>query len=383
MFTGLSGLVHRRNAKSARASSWDRTGKNKDSIPIPAGQTAVIADIQGAGCVKHIWMTIASQEEYYPRRVLLRAYWDGEEQPSIESPIGDFFGVGHGVTNHFMSLPLNMVTRQDRPQRHAAMNCFFPMPFAQGARFEIVNEGEQDIAAFYYYIDYESYPNEREVPELRFHAHWRREFTTPECALTDAHDTANLTGYGNYIILDAEGAGHYVGCNLSIDHINPIPNFPWFGEGDDMIFIDGEEWPPTLHGTGTEDYFCAAWGYPSLEYSGPYHGISLAAPIATNPDWPMPRDKDLWPEPNAAEPDLTYSGKWTMYRFHIEDPVYFHKSIKVTIEHGTANCHADDYSSAAYWYQTEPHKEFPAMLPVEKRLPLTKRESLRRFMRTI
>ena len=384
MYGGLSGLVYRRNARRRRVSSWDRTGKNRDSISIGAGETKVIADIKGPGSVKHIWITIASEELYYPRRILLRAYWDGETAPSIESPIGDFFGVGHGVVNHYVSLPLNMITKPGRPQRFAAMNCFFPMPYSKGARFEIVNDGEEDVQAFYFYIDYEEYPDVSMVPDLRFHAVWHRElFTESECPPEKAGETPNLTGEGNYVILDAEGVGHYVGCNLSIDHVDPIPDFPWFGEGDDMIFIDGEKWPPSLHGTGTEDYFCAAWGYPSLKYDGPYHGISLAEPVVPSRDWGVPARSEPWAEPTALEDDLSYSGKWTTYRFHIEDPVYFSKSVRVTIEHGSANCHSDDYSSVAYWYQTEPHKVFAPILPVSKRLPLSKRESLRRFMEKI
>jgi hypothetical protein len=173
---------------------------------------------------------------------------------------------------------------------------------------------------------------------------------------------ANLHGGGNYLILEAEGRGHFVGSVLSVDHVNPIPGFGWFGEGDDMIFIDGEVWPPSLHGTGTEDYFCAAWGFPSGKYNGPYHGVSLAGP-------------------NVGP--LAYSGQWTMYRFHIEDPICFSRSIRVTIEHGHANCQADDFASVAYWYQTEPHRPFPALLPVAQRLPLPEQESLRQFNATI
>ncbi|MCX6631115.1 MAG: DUF2961 domain-containing protein [Candidatus Solibacter sp.] len=170
----------------------------------------------------------------------------------------------------------------------------------------------------------------------------------------------NSDGKGNYVILEAEGRGHYAGCNLSVDHINPIKYFGWFGEGDDMIFIDGEA-TPSITGTGTEDYFCAAWGYPSGAYSMPYHGISLAGP--------------------TEGPDA-YSGKWTMYRYRIEDPVMFQKSIRVTIEAGHANVHADDYSSVAYWYQAEPQKIFAPLPGVELRLPRTRYESLKEFWKT-
>jgi hypothetical protein len=116
----------------------------------------------------------------------------------------------------------------------------------------------------------------------------------------------------------------------------------WYGEGDDMIFIDGEPFPPSLHGTGTEDYFNTSW-CPDQEYSAPYHGITLPG----GPNW---------------------SGKISLYRFHIEDPVCFRKSIRVTIEHGHNNHRRDDFSSTAYWYQSEPHKPFD-ILPVSERLP--------------
>jgi hypothetical protein len=289
----------------------------------------------------------------------------------VEAPLGDFFGVGHGVVNHYCSLPLNMVTgpRAER-WNAAAMNCFFPMPFTGGARIEIENQCDADVGAFYYYIDYEAY-HEPQDDLLRFHAQWRRENPTQGVDMhtitpETLHQLKNIGGQENYVILEAQGRGHFVGCNLSIDHVNPRPGVTWFGEGDDMIFIDGESWPPSLHGTGTEDYFCSAWDYPAGEHSMPYHGISLAG------KW---LDLD-----NAV---FAYAGKWTMYRFHIEDPICFAKSIRVTIEHGHANWHSNDYASVGYWYQTEPHKPFPAMPPVAERLPIPERESLKRYFETI
>lgn len=366
--SGLGQLFLARDARRRRSSSWDRSGRNADRVVVEPGQTAVIADISGAGVIRHIWITIADDEPDYLRRLVLRAFWDGEVSPSIETPVGDFFGVGHARVSNYWSLPLNMVTGGESQARNrAAMNCFFPMPFARSARLTVENQGKQPVRSLYYYVDYEEY---RALPEnaLRFHAQWRRSNPTPSSIdlgagkqdFNKTNELVNLDGKGNYVILEAAGRGHYVGCVLSVDHINPIPNFGWFGEGDDMIFIDGEEMP-SLIGTGTEDYFCAAWGYPGGHNSMPYHGISLAGPT----DGPAP-----------------YSGKWTMFRFHIEDPVMFTRSIKVTIEHGHANVHASDYSSVAYWYQTEPHAAFPALLPVEARLPIPERDSYRGYWRT-
>lgn len=156
----------------------------------------------------------------------------------------------------------------------------------------------------------------------------------------------NTSGDENYLILYAEGVGHYVGCVLNVDNFNAFrQKYTWFGEGDDMIFVDGEKWPPSIHGTGTEDYFLSAWGFPCGEYSEPYHGVSLAGDTA---EW---------------------SGKWSVYRFHIEDPIGFTKSIRVNIEHGHANDQGNDYSSIAYWYRAEPHKRFPHLPKTLDRRP--------------
>ncbi|NLA58738.1 MAG: DUF2961 domain-containing protein [Firmicutes bacterium] len=344
--SSLRELSVMRSFQRKRVSSYDRTGGNSDWLTIEPNQTVEIARIEGAGCITHIWMTTAPvthiEEVYLPRKVVLRFYWDGEEHPSVEVPYGDFFGMGHGITKNWSSAPLSM-----GPEDGKAMNCFFPMPFADGARLTVTNESSQSLK-FYYYIDYEAYsllPSD----ELRFHATWRREITKGIDA--QSVDNAyycfggeNRTGEDNYVILDARGKGHYVGCHLNIHNLRFTHEWNWYGEGDDMIFIDGEPWPPSLHGTGTEDYFCTAW-CPQQEFQTPYYGIILGG----GPNW---------------------SGKVTLYRYHIVDPITFNESIRVTIEHGHANHRSDDYSSTAYWYQTEPHVPFAPLPPVEERLPL-------------
>lgn len=333
--SSLRDLARLRNAKRRRVSSWDRMGGNWDFLIIPSGETAVIADIEGAGCITHIWATFLAVEgmPHILRKAVLRMYWDGEENPSVEVPLGDFFGMGHAMHKNFVSLPLAML-----PQDGKGLNCFFPMPFAKGAKITLENQGEVGISHFFYYVDYEEYDT-LEDGLARFHAMWNRENgTTPEPQIQHSHGTPNLDGKGNYVILEAEGKGHYVGCNLNID----APRTGWYGEGDDMIFIDGDE-KPTLNGTGTEDYFNTAF-CPTQEYSSPYSGLIFQE----NPDW---------------------IGKTSLYRYHIEDPIMFDKSIKVTIEHGHANDLENDYSSTAYWYQTEPHKPFKPLLPVPERLP--------------
>jgi hypothetical protein len=385
----LHQLYLRKEGTSRRLSSWDSTGKNADSIKIPKGATYVIADVQGSGVIQHIWMTIASSDQYSFRKVLISMYWDNEDDPSVESPVGDFFGVGHGVASHFVSAPLNMITTQGVVENKAAMNSFFEMPFRQAARIEIINECENDII-LYFYVDYVERPVSDD--SFYFHASWRREMPTKGLADLEAYkaehdkqaspnftdrkvyEIANLTGEDNYVVLDAEGEGHYVGCNISIDHLNPMPGFSWPGEGDDMFFIDGEPWPPRLHGTGTEDYFCAAWGYPSGKYDAPYHGLSLYAPLRGH--------GDAWKDSGTISFN-DYSGKMTQYRFHIADPIIFRKSLLFSIEHGHGNSQSNDYSSVAYWYQREPHKIYPEILPVAKRLPVSEKESARMFYKTL
>lgn len=330
-----------RNGLRKRCSSYDRTGGNDDRLHIQPGETVTIADITGAGCITHMWMTMKCAADAYLRKVVLRMYWDDETDASVEVPIGDFFGMGHGICKNFASAVLDM-----SPEDGKGFNCWFPMPFSHRAKIEVENEAEEELV-LYFYIDYEQYeslpPN-----HARFHAQWRRE--NPTQGISDANMSnsefisggRNLTGEGNYVILEAEGRGHYVGCHLDIYNLRFTDKWNWYGEGDDMIFIDGEPFPPTLHGTGTEDYFNTAY-CPTQEFHAPYHGIILPG----GPNW---------------------SGKITLYRYHIQDPIMFNKSIKVTIEHGHNNHRSDDYSSTAYWYQVEPHLPFK-LLPVHLRLP--------------
>jgi len=340
----LRGLILPRNTRSKRISSYQTGGANADYWPFEPGDTKTIAQIEGAGCINHIWMTSGSDEPAWPRRVLLRMYWDGQEHPSVEVPLGDFFGVGHGMLAEFECIAMNMTHHPSGGMR-SAFNCWFPMPFSTGARIEVVNEGEQ-ARPLYFYVDYEE-QDEPTPDHLYFHSSWRRENPCDGWAAPNAmaaerklNETPNLSDEGNYLILDAEGRGHYVGCNLSIDNWDG----GWWGEGDDMIFIDGEQWPPSLHGTGSEDYFSHAYGMQDVR--GLYHGTSLFNRGHTN-----------------------WDGKWTVYRLHVPDPIVFQESIRVSIEHGHANHRSDDYSSTAYWYQTLPNKHFESMLMVEERLP--------------
>ena len=252
----LAGLPRLRpGVKRLRESSYDRKGGNYDWWEIEAGAARNIAEISGAGCIKHIWMTLWCEDKHALRKILLRMWWDDEDSPSVEAPIGDFFGMGHGLTKNFVSLPLQM-----SPDDGRAFNCWFPMPFGKNARIEVMNEARLKVNV-YFYIDYELYPDGTEMADYgRFHAQWRRVNPTPGWAdpnvrwednheaMQRAWQTANTTGRGNYVILDAVGAGHFVGCHLDIDCFSRQAN-DWYGEGDDMIFVDGAPWPG-IHGTG-------------------------------------------------------------------------------------------------------------------------------------
>jgi len=242
ILSGLEGLTRLRDARSERSSSWDRSGGNADYVTIAPGARHVMADMDGPGCVRHIWMTLASPETRYPRRSVLRMWWDGAVEPCVEVPTGDFFGVGHGLTPEYWSQPLAMSPRSGR-----GFNCFFPMPFNEHSRIEIANDGDKPLVC-YFYVDYETYGRPADGVAL-FHAQWRRENPTDGWgAKGEPHGNRereeywkrpNLDGDGNYVILEATGRGHYVGCNLNVDVFERQQN-DWYGEGDDMIWIDGE-----------------------------------------------------------------------------------------------------------------------------------------------
>lgn len=348
----FSDMLVLRDSRSARVSSWDRTGANADFRTIPPGETLELANIAGAGCIRHIYFTVMRSfrthgDPGYLRDLVLRAYWDGETSPSIEAPFGDFFGQGHGQIRFFRSLMVTVNEGAELLGNKAStlsvgFNSYFPMPFSNGARFTLTNEADYKLQAVWYHIDYEKM--ERIEPNIgRFHAQWRRE--NPTAAVGDAINTSltdeqNLDGTENYVILDAKGHGNFAGYFLNVHNFFET----WYGEGDDMIFIDGEEWPPAMHGTGSEECF-GGGACPNVEYAGPYTGFHLIG-------------------------NKNYLGKTSMYRFHVADPVRFQKSIKMSIEHGHANNFANDYSSTAFWYQSEPHAPFPELLLREKRQPV-------------
>lgn len=324
----LSDLAKPHDYVLKRSSSYDRTGGNADYRPMAAGETLTLLNERGPGEISHIWITIASNEQHHLKKMVLRMYWDGEQTPSVEAPVGDFFGLGLGEYFLYQSIPLSVGADK-------ALNCFFPMPFQRRARITLTNEGSERADAVYWNIDFRAYRQPLPSDTLYFHAQYRQ--ATPNRAFPE--NKINLEGIDNYVWMEAAGHGHFVGVTMSV-----IENADgWWGEGDDMFFIDGERLP-SINGTGTEDYFLGAWDFGGEAFS---YGL-FGAPV-------------VGPERQG--------GRWSVYRFHLDSPIPFTKSLRATIEHGTANDRGDNYYSVAYWYQSEPHAPFPALPPVDDRIP--------------
>jgi hypothetical protein len=326
----LAGLATVADRTSHRASSFDPTGGNEDDIvSFEPGKTVVMLDTDGPGVINHLWFTVSSflgGVRMPLRDLVLRIYWEGSKTPSVEVPLGDFFGMGHGRTYPVQSLPINVGANL------MAMNCYWPMPFYKHARFEIANTGKASIRRFFYHIDYELGP----IPANQglFHAEFRSVRNLKPQSIEN-----NTDGRDNYVILNAEGEGHYVGCFLFVDSAKG----GWWGEGDDMIFIDGAK-KPTIQGTGTEDYFNEAWGFRNVT-GFPFYGVPL-----------LDKLPDGWTQTAC-------------YRLHVPDPVRFKKSIRVTIEHTWPKNVGNDYSSVAYWYQTQPAAKRQPLPQGENYLP--------------
>jgi Protein of unknown function (DUF2961) len=324
----LGDLTKPHNYILKRVSSYDRTGGNGDSRPVPAGTTLTLLDEAGPGEISHVWITIASDEQYHLKKLVLRMYWDGEATPSVEAPVGDFFGLGLGNYFLYESIPLSVGADK-------ALNCFFPMPFQKHARITLTNEGREPVESLYWNIDIRAYAAPLAADTLYFHAQYRQ--AAPNSAVPNAK--INLDGKNNYVWMEATGRGHFAGVTMSV-----LENADgWWGEGDDMFFVDGEKLP-SINGTGSEDYFLGAWDFGGKEFS---YGL-FGAPVV------------------GAE---RQGERWSVYRFHLDSPIPFTKSLRATIEHGTANDRGDNFYSVAYWYQAEPHAAFPPLPPVEDRLP--------------
>jgi len=295
--------------------------KIRPCITLPANSTTTLADIAGPGCIQHIWIT---NEPTSYRDCLLRFYWDGEPTPSVEVPFGDFFANGHALHYKVNSLPVAV-------NPSGAFNCYWPMPFRKSCKITVENQRAQQVNSFYYQITYAL----DAVPEnaAYFHAQWRRAVTKRERP--------------EHVILDGvRGKGHYVGTFIAWTQFAS----GWWGEGEIKFYMDGDTGFPTICGTGTEDYFGGAWGFGDT-YSTAFLGYPL------------------WHQEPGKVP------KHGLYRWHIMDPIRFEKNLKITIQAlgwqpgGKFLQLQDDIASVGYWYQTEPHAEFPQMLPPKDRWP--------------
>jgi len=333
------GLAIVKDGRSRAITSHAPGNSNYDRITyIKPGDTAVIFEAEGPASINHIWLTfndarpnwLEKDDSATPAELVIRMYWDGDTEPAVEAPLGDFFGAGFGLRNEIRSYPV-LVEGGD------GYNCYWQMPFFKSGKITITNDGKKAARSFYYHIDYTEY---KSLPEntAYFCAQYRQEF--PETLGKD------------YLIADIENQGHYVGTVMSARARSPY----WFGEGDAKYYVDGESEPSTW-GTGTEDYFLCAWGLNECLF--PYFSCTYMS---------------------EGEEDLGV--EYTLYRWHIQDPVRFAKSFRFEIEHkgwmsedetetGKVDGHVereDDMATVAFWYQTGQPKRFTTLPPYEERI---------------
>ncbi len=290
-------------------------------VQIQPGEKMVLAEIEGPASISHIWVT--SFPDHW-RNLIFRVFWDEEAEPSIETPLGDFFCNGWGERCSISSIPIAV-------NPAGGFNSYWTMPFRKRARIEMENRGFKK-ATVYYQVDYEITPVAADA--LYFHAQFRR--TNP------------LPYMEEYTIVDKiKGGGHYVGTYMAWG----VNNNGWWGEGEVKMFIDGDQQYPTICGTGTEDYFGGAWNFEQTPgqydvFSNLYSGM-----------------------PQVLKPDGLYRAntRFGLYRWHILDPIRFNEDFKVRIQalgwrsQGRFLPLQDDLSSVAFWYQNDPHVPFPTL----------------------
>jgi len=329
--------------RSLKQSSYDRTGGNKDYRAIKAGETIEVFNSPGPGVITHIWFTMATWAPYHLKEIVLRIFWDGNTKPSVETPVGDFFGLNLGQYYVYQSAFLNCSSIK-------ALNCYFAMPFQKSARITISNEGGKPVDAFYYNIDYQMVSS---LPErsLYFHAQYRQATPNHAAQFASEGDKLNLDGKNNYVFIDTKGSGHLMGVTLGVVQNGES----WMGEGDEMIFVDNDA-QPLITGTGSEDYFCGAW-----DFGGTLAGTDLATPFAHMYNG----------APSISSPERI-GGRYCLYRWHADNPVTFRTALRHTIEHGHANDRGDCFYSVGFWYQSEPFTDLPALPDVKERIPTIK-----------
>lgn len=288
-------------------------------VRIKPGETFTMAEIEGPGAIQHIWMTPTGNWRFS----ILRIYWDDETEPSVECPVGDFFGMGWGQYAPLVSLPVCV-------NPGSAFNCYWSMPFRKKCKITMQNINDNDTMTLYYQVDYTL--TEVSADAAYFHAQFRR---------TNPNTTSDYT-----IVDNIKGKGQFVGVYLAWG----VNNNGWWGEGEIKFFIDGDTKFPTICGTGTEDYFCGSYNFDRegqyKEFCTPYSGLA-----------------------QVIRPDGTYKAqqRFGLYRWHIMDPIRFEKDLKITIQdlgwrHGGRYLpQQSDISSVCFWYQTDPHSKFPSL----------------------
>ncbi|WMJ86251.1 glycoside hydrolase family 172 protein [Anaerocolumna sp. MB42-C2] len=340
---------HGEKGKGGMAAS--RLGPSRKGAPcirgLAPGSVTTLAEMEGPGVIQHIWITVTDRTEkdyHVLRDLVIRMYWDDETEPSVETPLGDFFCCGFARGCEVNSLPIVV-----NPKR--AMNSYFQMPFKKKAKITIENQHEAEVPAFFYQVDYCLYEN---LPEdiSYFHAQWRRERLTKKQV--------------DYTIVDGiKGKGHYVGTYIALTALERY----WWGEGEIKFYLDGDEEYPTICGTGTEDYFGGAWSFGGIDENGRMIEKNYCTPFMGYPYYSH-HDTEVF---NQYHNDDTPAQRG-FYRWHIMDPILFEEDLKVTIQQ-IGTCHKgnferqDDVASVAYWYQTEPHNPFPKLMDKEDRWP--------------
>lgn len=332
----LPAYCRAQNYKSLKQSSHDPTGGNSDRWPIKPGATQEIFNQKGAGVITHIWFTIAAQGPLHLKELVLRAWWDDAAKPSIETPVGDFFGLNLGdyviYENQYLACS---------PGK--SLNSYFAMPYRTAARMTVTNEGSRDVGSFYSNIDFAAV-DALPADTLYFHAHYRQETPTVSLKRPDGTTPVNPTGRDNYVYCETRGRGHLMGVTLGW-----VQNSEgWMGEGDDMIFVD-DETAPIIIGTGSEDYFCGSWNFGGREGAKQFSHHQYGAHLIQSPE--------------------RTGGRYCCYRFHGDNPVTFQRYLKHTMEHGHGNDRADMYHSCCYWYQDKPSGSLPPLPPVQTRIP--------------
>jgi hypothetical protein len=254
--------------RARKQSSHDTTGGNRDFWPIKGGEQIELFNASGSGIVSHLWFTISAQSPLHLKELVLRAYWDGVAKPSIETPVGDFFGLNLGDYVHYESEYLGCSPGQ-------SLNAWFAMPYRTGARLTVTNEGSRDVGAFYSNIDYLELD---ELPRdaLYFHAQYRQ--AVPNAA-QQLPESRNADGATNYVYAETRGRGHLMGITLGV-----VQNAEyWMGEGDEMIFIDDER-TPVIIGTGSEDYLLGSWNFGGRQNAREFAHRQYGAPLIRSPE---------------------------------------------------------------------------------------------------